>query len=127
MDFSIDCSYLLIYFLNQYKTRLSKQEARSFHRPALQFPTNIDIRFSKVRTAKKKKDKAGRKVGKGGNIGEGLHRTTDLSLKDTSNFVLWEYSVSLLCLLPDGIGYSKKSFRKSIRQLCQTSAWVAHW
>lgn len=61
----------------------------------MQFPTNIEIRFSKVRTAKKKKDKAGRKVGKGGNIGEGLHRTGDLTLKDTSNFVLWEYSVRL--------------------------------
>lgn len=88
-----------------YKTRLSKQEARSFHRPALQFPTNIDIRFSKVRTAKKKKDKAGRKVGKGGNIGEGLHRTTDLSLKDTSNFVLWEYSEEHPPIVPNfGMG-----------------------
>ncbi|KAI0361004.1 atypical/TAF1 protein kinase [Trametes cingulata] len=75
-----------------YKTRLSKQEARSFHRPALQFPSNIEIHFSKVRTAKKKKDRAGRKVGKGGDIGEGLHRTGDLSLRDTSNFVLWEFS-----------------------------------
>ncbi|KAH9835861.1 atypical/TAF1 protein kinase [Rhodofomes roseus] len=75
-----------------YKTRLSKQEARSFHRPALQFPSNVEIHFAKVRTAKKKKDKAGRKVGKGGNVGEGLHRTGDLSLRDTSNFVLWEYS-----------------------------------
>lgn len=46
-----------------------------------------------MRTAKKKKDKAGRTIGKGGNIGEGLHRTGDLTLKDTSNFVLWEYSV----------------------------------
>ena len=76
----------------QYKTRLSKQEARSFHRPALQFPSNIEIRFGKVRTAKKKKDKAGRKIGKGGNVGESLHKTSDLSLRDTSNFVLWEYS-----------------------------------
>ncbi|KAI0652426.1 atypical/TAF1 protein kinase [Trametes meyenii] len=75
-----------------YKTRLSKQEARSFHRPAMQFPSNIEIHFSKVRTAKKKKDRAGRKVGKGGDIGEGLHRTGDLSLRDTSNFVLWEFS-----------------------------------
>ncbi|EMD41835.1 hypothetical protein CERSUDRAFT_102229 [Gelatoporia subvermispora B] len=75
-----------------YKTRLSKQEARSFHRPALQFPSNIELHFSKVRTAKKKKDKAGRKVGKGGNVGEGLHKTGDLSLRDTSNFVLWEFS-----------------------------------
>ncbi|TRM65919.1 hypothetical protein BD626DRAFT_486234 [Schizophyllum amplum] len=75
-----------------YKTRLSKAEARSFHRPALQFPSNIELHFTKVRTAKKKKDRAGRKLGKGGNVSEGLHRTTDLSLRDTSNFVLWEYS-----------------------------------
>lgn len=86
--------------LVQFKTRLQKQEARSWHRPALQFPTNIEVRFSKVRTAKKKKDKAGRKLGRGGNVGEGLHRTSDLSLKDTSNFVLWEFSVSLLILQP---------------------------
>ncbi|KAI5121146.1 hypothetical protein M0805_007144 [Coniferiporia weirii] len=78
--------------LPYYKTRLSKQEARSFHRPALQFPANIELRFSKVRTAKKKKDKAGRKIGKGGDVGEGLRKTSDLSLKDTSNFVLWEIS-----------------------------------
>ncbi|KAJ7193380.1 TAF1 transcription initiation factor TFIID subunit TAF1 [Mycena pura] len=75
-----------------YKTRLSKQEGRSFHRPALQFPSNSEIHFSKVRTAKKKKDKSGRKLGKGGNIGEGLRKTTDITLKDTSNFVLWEFS-----------------------------------
>lgn len=79
----------------QYKTRLNKQEARSFHRPALQLPSNVELRFSKVRSAKKKKDRAGRKVGKGGNVSEGLHRTADLSLKDTSNYVLLEYSVRL--------------------------------
>ncbi|KAG6877881.1 hypothetical protein C0993_002882 [Termitomyces sp. T159_Od127] len=88
-----------------FKTRLSKQEARSFHRPALQFPSNIELRFSKVRTAKKKKDKAGRKVGKGGNVGEGLHRTADLSLKDTSNFVIWEYSEEHPPIIPNfGMG-----------------------
>ncbi|KAI0275330.1 atypical/TAF1 protein kinase [Gloeopeniophorella convolvens] len=78
--------------LPYYKTRLGKQEARSFHRPALQIPANIEIRFTKVRTAKKKKDKAGRKLGRGGNVGESLRRTGDLSLRDTSNFVLWEFS-----------------------------------
>ncbi|KAF9076054.1 atypical/TAF1 protein kinase [Rhodocollybia butyracea] len=88
-----------------FKTRLSKQEARSFHRPALQFPTNIELRFTKVRTAKKKKDKAGRKLGKGGNIGEGLHSTGDLSLRDTSNFVLWEYSEEHPPIIPNfGMG-----------------------
>ncbi|KAF8167697.1 TAF1 transcription initiation factor TFIID subunit TAF1 [Crassisporium funariophilum] len=99
-----------------YKTRLSKQEARSFHRPALQFPSNIELRFSKVRTAKKKKDKAGRKLGKGGNVGEGLRKTSDLSLRDTSNFVLWEYSEEHPPIVPNfGMGsvlvnyYRKKS------------------
>ncbi|KAJ8496131.1 hypothetical protein ONZ45_g12574 [Pleurotus djamor] len=75
-----------------YKTRLSKQEARSFHRPALQFPANVELHFSKVRTAKRKKDNSGRKLGKGAVIGEILNKTSDLSLRDTSNFVLWEYS-----------------------------------
>ncbi|THV07607.1 hypothetical protein K435DRAFT_709654 [Dendrothele bispora CBS 962.96] len=88
-----------------FKTRLSKQEARSFHRPALQFPSNIELRFSKVRTAKKKKDKAGRKLGKGGNVGEGLHTTSDLSLRDTSNFVIWEYSEEHPPIIPNfGMG-----------------------
>ncbi|KAN0134297.1 Protein of unknown function (DUF3591) domain containing protein [Lactarius tabidus] len=75
-----------------YKTRLGKQEARSFHRPALQIPANIEIRFTKVRSAKKKKDRTGRRLGRGGNAAENLRRTSDLSLRDTCNFVLWEFS-----------------------------------
>ncbi|KAJ7786552.1 TAF1 transcription initiation factor TFIID subunit TAF1 [Mycena metata] len=104
-----------------YKTRLSKQEARSFHRPALQFPSNIQISFSKVRTAKKKKDKAGRKLGKGGNIGEGLRKTSDISLRDTSNFVLWEFSVRILKRLL--LYHTDTANRRNIRLLCRTSAW----
>ena len=45
--------------------------------------------------SKKKKDKTGRKLDKGGNVGEVLRKTEDLSLRDTSNYVLWEYSVSI--------------------------------
>jgi len=55
-----------------------------------------------VRSAKKKKDKTGRRLGRGSNVGENLRRTGDLSLRDTSNFVLWEFSVSFrfsLCYL----------------------------
>ena len=78
----------------QYKIRLTKQECRSFHRPALHIPINQEIKFQKVKTAPKLKDKSGRKLGKGGDFGEGLRRTGDLTLKDTSKFVLWEYSVS---------------------------------
>ncbi|KAF8488534.1 hypothetical protein JB92DRAFT_3016567 [Gautieria morchelliformis] len=75
-----------------FKTRLTKQEARSFHRPALQFPSNIELRFSKVRTAKKKKDRQGRTMGRGGDAGEALRKTSDLTLKDTSSFILFEFS-----------------------------------
>ncbi|KAJ7596787.1 TAF1 transcription initiation factor TFIID subunit TAF1 [Mycena floridula] len=90
-----------------YKTRLSKQEARSFHRPALQFHANIEIHFSKVRTAKKKKDRTGKNIGRGGNVQEGLRRTGDLSLRDTSNFVLWEYSEEHPPIIPNfGMGSS---------------------
>jgi hypothetical protein len=73
---------------------LAKQEARSWHRPAIQFPLNIEFHFAKVRTAKKKKDKTGRKLGRGGNVAEGMHRTADLTMTDNTNFVLWEFSVS---------------------------------
>ncbi|GAA6008913.1 hypothetical protein JCM11491_003833 [Sporobolomyces phaffii] len=73
-----------------YKTRLSKSDTRSFHRPALQFPQNIPITFTKVRS-KKKKDKFGNKIKKSDGA-EGLRGMQDITLKDTSNFVLWEYS-----------------------------------
>ncbi|GAA5893952.1 hypothetical protein JCM8208_001289 [Rhodotorula glutinis] len=73
-----------------YKTRLSKADTRSFHRPALQFPQNVPIAFSKVRS-KKKKDKNGRKIKKSEGA-EALRGMQDITLKDTSNFVLWEYS-----------------------------------
>ncbi|GAA5893262.1 histone acetyltransferase [Sporobolomyces salmoneus] len=73
-----------------YKTRLSKSDTRSFHRPALQFPQNIPITFTKVR-GKKKKDKFGNKIKKSDGA-EGLRGMADITLKDTSNFVLWEYS-----------------------------------
>jgi transcription initiation factor TFIID subunit 1 len=52
-----------------------------------------------VRSAKKKKDKSGRRLGRGSNVAENLRRPGDLSLRDTSNFVLWEFSVSFCCFL----------------------------
>jgi transcription initiation factor TFIID subunit 1, fungi type len=72
---------------------LSKQDARSFHRPPLQFHANVECRFSKSRTAKKKKDKSGRTIGKGGDATQAIRFTSDLSLRESTNFVLWEYSV----------------------------------
>ncbi|CED83739.1 Transcription initiation factor TFIID, subunit TAF1 [Phaffia rhodozyma] len=56
------------------------------------FPSNIKLTFEPVKSAKTFKDKVGRKLGKGGDIAEGLRKPGDLTLKDTSSFVLWEFS-----------------------------------
>ncbi|GAA5888299.1 hypothetical protein JCM5296_003279 [Sporobolomyces johnsonii] len=73
-----------------YKTRLSKADTRSFHRPALQFPQNVPITFTKVRS-KKRKDKQGRKIKKSEGA-EAMRGMQDITLKDSASFVLWEYS-----------------------------------
>lgn len=91
----LTCAHWLTLLLgdSQYKTRLTKNDTRSFHRPALQFPANIALNFTKVRSSKKKKDKTGRKIKK--SDGEALRSMGDITCRDTSNFVLWEYSVRL--------------------------------
>ncbi|KAF3936806.1 hypothetical protein ABW19_dt0203694 [Dactylella cylindrospora] len=68
-----------------YKTQLSKPEMRSFHRPRLTFPVDIEIRFTKGKTLK-------RKHFKGKSIKEIFGDTRSLSLADNSNFILMEYS-----------------------------------
>lgn len=57
----------------------------------LHVPMNVPITFSKVRKAKKKKDKAGRKITRG-DLTEGLRTTSDISLRDTSAGIFLEYS-----------------------------------
>ncbi|KAI7847879.1 hypothetical protein BDC45DRAFT_451157 [Circinella umbellata] len=69
-----------------YKTRLSKAELRSFHRPLVQLPTNDEIQFSRVKVSKKKK-----KDKKKGYV-DAMRSTKDLSLKDNAPFVLLEFS-----------------------------------
>ncbi|GAA6041854.1 hypothetical protein JCM8097_004508 [Rhodosporidiobolus ruineniae] len=73
-----------------YKTRLNKSDTRSFHRPTLQFPQNVPISFTKVKS-RKKKDAMGRKIKRSAGANE-MRGMQDITLKDTSNFVLWEYS-----------------------------------
>jgi transcription initiation factor TFIID subunit 1 len=76
-----------------YKTRLTKVEARSFHRPALQFPINIPLSFSRVEKAggatngSRKKDKKRSK-----DVDEVIRNTRELTLKEQGAFVLYEYS-----------------------------------
>lgn len=69
----------------QYKTKLSTKEARSFHRPSLHFPVEHEIRFSKMKTRK-------RKTYRGKDIKDVLANTKDVSLSDGLDFVLLEYS-----------------------------------
>ncbi|KAL8738763.1 MAG: hypothetical protein Q9181_000518 [Wetmoreana brouardii] len=68
-----------------YKTRLEKQEARSFHRPVMSFHRNEKILFSRPRHVKRKHLK--------GRDTHNLFGTThDLSLGDNSSVLLLEYS-----------------------------------
>ncbi|KAJ3408580.1 hypothetical protein HDV05_004941 [Chytridiales sp. JEL 0842] len=66
-----------------YKTQLSIKELRSFHRPQMRFPIGENISFSRVKGTKKIKK------GFDENIWEEIK---SLTLKDTSKFVLLEYS-----------------------------------
>lgn len=70
---------------SQYKTKLEKQEARSFHRPAMSFRTNEKILFNKPRHTK-------RKHVKGKDTRSIYGKTHDLSLGDNSSVLLLEYS-----------------------------------
>ncbi|KAI9204546.1 uncharacterized protein BJ171DRAFT_97528 [Polychytrium aggregatum] len=67
-----------------FKPYLAVKDLRSFHRPSLRFPVNEDIRFSRVKSSKKKKFK-------GKDMSELLKSTKDITLKDTSKFILFEY------------------------------------
>ncbi|KAI4219386.1 MAG: hypothetical protein L6R36_008364 [Xanthoria steineri] len=68
-----------------YKTRLEKQEARSFHRPVMSFHKMEKILFSKPRHVK-------RKHLKGRDTHSLFGTTQDLSLGDNSSVLLLEYS-----------------------------------
>ena len=68
-----------------YKTKLAKQEARSFHRPAAHFQKGEPIMFSKPRFVK-------RKHMKGKDTQAIFGSTKDLSLGDNANSLLLEYS-----------------------------------
>ncbi|KAI9832832.1 MAG: hypothetical protein M1826_000998 [Phylliscum demangeonii] len=68
-----------------YKVKLARQEARSFHRPAMKFVPNAPVKFSKPRSVK-------RKHRKGLETQALFSSTRDLSLADNSHAMLLEYS-----------------------------------
>ncbi|KZF22372.1 hypothetical protein L228DRAFT_268840 [Xylona heveae TC161] len=68
-----------------YKVKLQTREARSYHRPSMQFHPNVPIMFSKPRSLK-------RKHFKGKDAMSMFTSTKDLSLADNSSVLLLEYS-----------------------------------
>lgn len=68
-----------------YKAKLTKDEMRSFHRPSFNVRPGSVIHFSKIKQRKRKRDK-------GKPITELLSKTTDLTLGDSAQFFMLEYS-----------------------------------
>ena len=58
----------------------------------MQFPINVAIAPSKVQSTRKRREDRG-KVKKGKDPAEILTSTRDLTLRDASTFVLYEYAV----------------------------------
>lgn len=72
-----------------YRTGLTKATARAHHRKPVSFPVGVRFAFSRVRGAKRRKDKAGKRA----TVGEEAMRTSgDLSLRDSAPFIMLEYS-----------------------------------
>ncbi|KAJ3189184.1 hypothetical protein HDU85_002809 [Gaertneriomyces sp. JEL0708] len=67
-----------------FRHHLAKKDLRSFHRPAVRVLPGEEIRFSRVRTHKRKRNK--------GKDADMMKTTKDLTLKDTCRGVLLEYS-----------------------------------
>lgn len=68
-----------------YKVKLSKAEARAFHRPVFHVRPGTLMSFSKLKLRKKKKDK-------GKSLHEIFAKTTDLTVADTANMITLEYA-----------------------------------
>ncbi|KAJ1341751.1 hypothetical protein BSLG_003646 [Batrachochytrium salamandrivorans] len=68
------------------KPLLQLRELRSFHRPAIKFPIGEDIQFSRPKAVKKRPKEI--------DPSELMRTPKDISLRDSSKFVLVEYSMT---------------------------------
>lgn len=84
-----------------YKVKLSSREARSFHRPALNFPYSANNYVLKPSRKQKRKDL------KGKSASEIFVKCQDLSLSDNSSALLLEYSEEYPFML-SGFGMGSK-------------------
>lgn len=81
-----------------YKVKLSKAQMRSYHRPTFVVKPNTTIHFTKLKLRKRKRDK-------GKHIQHLLNKTTDLTLGDSAQFFLLEYSEEFPLMLSNfGMG-----------------------
>lgn len=81
-----------------YKVKLSKAQMRSYHRPTFVVRPNTEIQFAKVKQRKRKRDK-------GKSIQQLLNKSTDLTLGDSAQFFLMEYSEEFPLMLSNfGMG-----------------------
>ncbi|KAI9216856.1 hypothetical protein BC828DRAFT_392571 [Blastocladiella britannica] len=101
--------------LSYYKPELTAKQLRHLYRPPFYIELGSTFKFSKVRTLKKKKLKERDNV-------DLLKSCRDMTLRDTSNFVLLEYSEEAPTIL-SGIGMASFIF-KYYRRLSAADANV---
>ncbi|KNE58811.1 hypothetical protein AMAG_18309 [Allomyces macrogynus ATCC 38327] len=94
-----------------YRTELQARELRHLHRPKLPSLVGADIKFTKLKALKKKKIKGKENV-------ELLKTPRDLTLRDTGNYTLFEYSEESPLLLsnPGMASFLFNYYRKKGRQ-----------
>jgi transcription initiation factor TFIID subunit 1, fungi type len=76
-------------FRAYFKTGFTLKDMRSWHRPPINFPINMDIKLSKIKNKKKHQKKL---LKSGGSSADLMKKSKDLTLKDNSKYVLFEYS-----------------------------------
>lgn len=85
----------------QYKTTLGKNEARSWHRPVLSFPSNVWLSFSKLKSNPSSSSRKNKTLT---DPSELFKTTKDLSLTEKGPFVLLEFSVSTCAISSSNYG-----------------------
>lgn len=110
-----DLSTLRKLILPKYKTKLDKQDARSFHRPSLKVNRNENVKFEKPKYIK-------RKNLKGKDTQTLFRESRALSLGDNSNVLLLEYSEEYPTMMSNiGMGnriinyYRRKTMEDTLR------------
>ncbi|KAJ3193958.1 hypothetical protein HK101_003757 [Irineochytrium annulatum] len=100
-----------------FKTQLSIRERRSFHRPAARFMAKEEVVFAKVKSFKKKKVKPLGMDPK--DLSEDLK---NLSLRDSGNYVLLEYSEEYPPIMSNfGMGSQILNYYRKLNEKDQTT------